>query len=122
MGTIDSEDQEARLSALVIPIIPNVDSCHRCHAVPWLAQGIVESPQSGLVEWETTHFVQSDPVDFSFTHSEEIAEQRYAQHRSRPTAESRIGQPLKEGSCAPRGTVEQWEKWTSFGIGLPLII
>ncbi len=102
MGTIDGEDQELRLSLGVVTEVADVDPRQRGHAVPRLAERVVECLQPRFVDREPAHTVQGDPALLPFAHPEEVAEQGGAQHANGQGRQP-VGQPLEEG--APPGTV-----------------
>src|SRR5262249_42583957 len=65
--------------------------------------------QARLVDRKTVHLVQRDPMNVSFAHTEEVPEQRDAQH-SRSRTRKPECQPLEERS-APDGGLCSGEGW-----------
>ena len=66
VSTIDGENQELRQPLLVHAQVANVDPCQRGHAVPRLAERVIEGFQQSFVDRELVHFVQGNPVNLSF--------------------------------------------------------
>ena len=90
VGAVHGEDQELILPLVVLAQVADINAHLSRHAVPRLAQRILERRQPGLVDWELARRSQADPVDPVLPQGpEQIADERDAPRSRRPPRQLR---------------------------------
>src|SRR5262245_24067526 len=97
MCTVDGEDQELSLPIFVCTQIAHMDASHCRHAVPGLAEWVVENLGLCFVDREIFYLTERDPMHVPLANAKEIADQWYAKRHGRERGHPER-QPLKKSS------------------------
>ena len=108
VGAVDGEDQKLvplRLVRLVLvpTLVADVDPGMSHHAVPRLADRVVEGHQARLVRREVRDRPQGHPIDRGLPRPEEVADEGDA-HQRRGDGAQPVSQPAEERAPPGRGS------------------